>query len=211
MRCSVRLYGHQRRLHSACSSDHPADTQESHAWIIMHKTSQQSVKKAGLLTMIMHFFSLLSLRFPEPSIQRFPCQRQRYVTAATDPAVHITNAVHCGGDHVLEPGSIQAPAAIAVAQLLQRPVLSVCWESLSHVPLTLLSSHVQRSLTLLSTFMFLLWALTEQRSTHSEHQRNIWHNDWLSVRPPELGGKERSSNISEVEAKRFLFQIKDST
>lgn len=79
-------------------------------------------------------FPLLWLRLPEPSIQRFPCQRRHYITAATAPAVHITNAVHCGGDHVLQPGSIQAPAAIAGAQLLQWPVLSVCWESLSHVP-----------------------------------------------------------------------------
>lgn len=90
-------------------------------------------------------FPLLWLRLPEPSMQSCPCQRRRYVTAATAPAVHITNAVHGGGDHVLQPGSSQAPAAIAGAQLLQWPALSVCWESRSRVPLTLLSSHVQRS------------------------------------------------------------------
>lgn len=85
------------------------------------------------------------LQLPEPSIQRLPCQRRRYITAATAPAVQITNAARGGGDHVLQPGSIQAPAAIAGAQLLQWPVLSVCWEGRSHVPLTPLSSHVQRS------------------------------------------------------------------
>lgn len=38
----------------------PVDMQEAHARITMHKTSQQSVQEAGLLTMIMHFFSAVT-------------------------------------------------------------------------------------------------------------------------------------------------------
>lgn len=44
-----------------------------------------------------------------------------------DPAVHITNALNCGGGHVLYPGHSQAPAA-AVFQLLLRPIALVSRE-----------------------------------------------------------------------------------
>lgn len=38
----------------------PPDMQETHAWFVMHKTSKQSDKRAGLLTMIMHFPSAVA-------------------------------------------------------------------------------------------------------------------------------------------------------
>lgn len=67
-----------------------------------------------------------------------------------DPAVHITNASHCGGDHVFYPGYIHAQAATAVEQLLlQRTVQH-------YTPPSLLSSHVQH----LSTLIFSSFNIT---------------------------------------------------
>lgn len=145
------MHGNQRHMHadaqnySAHSWNRPLDMPDMHACFLTHKSSQPSENRRPACWQWRRTFPLPWLPLPEPPIQRFPCQRRRYITAATDPAVQITNAAHGGGDHVLQPGSIQAPAAIAGAQLLQWPGLSVCWEGRSHVPLPLLSSHVQRS------------------------------------------------------------------
>lgn len=60
------------------------------------RTVQQSEQVMRLLTMIMHFHSAVT---PSPGaiFREISGWRWGYVTAAVVPAVHITNASHCGG------------------------------------------------------------------------------------------------------------------
>lgn len=53
-------------------------------------------KAVQLLTMIMHFHSAVT-ESPGAIFTEISQWRWCYVTAAMDPAVHITNASHCGG------------------------------------------------------------------------------------------------------------------
>lgn len=62
----------------------------------MRGTVQQSEQVVQLLTMIMHFHSAVT-ESPGAIFTEISQWRWCYVTAAMDPAVHITNASHCGG------------------------------------------------------------------------------------------------------------------
>lgn len=62
----------------------------------MHGTAQQSEQMMRLLTMIMHFRSAVT-ESPGAIFTEISQWRWCYVTAAMDPAVHITNASHCHG------------------------------------------------------------------------------------------------------------------
>lgn len=62
----------------------------------MHRTVQQPEQVMQMLTMIMHFHSAVT-ESPGAIFTEISQWRCCYVTAAVDPAVHITNASHCDG------------------------------------------------------------------------------------------------------------------
>ncbi len=62
----------------------------------MHGAVQQSEQAMRLLTMIMHFHCAVT-ESPGAIFTEISQRRWCYVTAAMDPAVHITNASHCDG------------------------------------------------------------------------------------------------------------------
>lgn len=71
------------------------NTIRTHACFVMHGSLQQSEQVMRPLTMIMHFHSAVT-ESPGAIFTEISQWRWCYVTAAVDPAVHITNASHCG-------------------------------------------------------------------------------------------------------------------
>lgn len=111
---------------------------------------------------------------------------------------------------MLQPGSSQAPAAIAGAQLLLWPVLPVCWERRSHVPLTPLSSHVQQRscfrglgtcmlvfCDLLETFTYQSWKI---RGTPSGREQRIGIM---------ILGKKKEMHVRNLPNKDEIFYFKE--